>query len=78
MSRRAIRTTADGCSAWSTCPTAPRSLGAPHDYSSELWIVEADAVEKGPIAKVSTGLALRSQVHGAWVARDKLEASKLK
>jgi carotenoid cleavage dioxygenase-like enzyme len=51
---------------------------APHDYLSELWVLEADAIEKGPIAKVKTGLPLRSQVHGAWVARDKLDASKLK
>jgi carotenoid cleavage dioxygenase len=51
---------------------------APHDYLSELWIVEADAIERGPVAKVKTGLALRSQVHGAWVSREKLDASKLK
>ena len=47
------------------------------DYSSELWVVEADEVEKGPIAKVKTGLALRSQVHGAWVSRARLNSSKL-
>jgi len=58
-------------------PNGPPGQCAPHDYSSELWIVEADAIEKGPIAKVRTGLALRSQVHGAWVGRDKLNASKL-
>jgi carotenoid cleavage dioxygenase len=50
----------------------------PGDYSSELWLVEADAVEKGPVAKVKTGIALRSQVHGAWVSRERLNASKLK
>lgn len=49
----------------------------PSDYSSELWIVAADEVEKGPIAKVKTGLPLRSQVHGSWVSRAKLDASKL-
>jgi carotenoid cleavage dioxygenase len=51
---------------------------APHDYLSELWIIAADEVEKGPIAKVKTGFALRSQVHGAWVSREKLDQSKLK
>ncbi|WP_126173137.1 carotenoid oxygenase family protein [Altericroceibacterium xinjiangense] len=51
---------------------------APHDYSSELWIVEADNPAKGPIAKVKTGIALRSQVHGAWVGRERLNASKVK
>lgn len=50
----------------------------PADYSSELWIVEADAVEKGPVAKVKTGLPLRSQVHGTWVSRAKLDASCVK
>ena len=45
---------------------------------NELWIVNAGEVEKGPVAKVKTGLALRSQVHGAWVSRAKLDASKLK
>ena len=48
----------------------------PSDYSSELWILEADNIEAGPVAKVKTGLALRSQVHGAWVTRAKLETSK--
>ena len=51
---------------------------APHDYLSELWVIEADEVEKGPVAKVRTGLALRSQVHGTWVPREKLAASKLR
>ena len=50
----------------------------PGDYSSELWIVNAGEVAKGPVAKVRTGLPLRSQVHGTWVSRAKLDASKLK
>ena len=58
-------------------PNGPPGAPSP-DYSSELWIVEADEVEKGPIAKVRTGLALRSQVHGAWVGRTKLDQSKLR
>ncbi|MEO6387443.1 MAG: carotenoid oxygenase family protein [Croceibacterium sp.] len=57
-------------------PNGPPGAGSPHDYSSELWIVAADEVEKGPIAKVKTGLALRSQVHGAWVTRERLDAAK--
>jgi len=52
--------------------------GNPADYSSELWVIEADNVEKGPIARVKTGMALRSQVHGTWVSREKLDASKVK
>ncbi|MFC3096917.1 carotenoid oxygenase family protein [Alteraurantiacibacter palmitatis] len=50
----------------------------PADYASELWIVEADAVERGPVAKVKTGLPLRSQVHGTWVSRARLDASCVK
>jgi len=58
-------------------PNGPPGVN-PADYSSELWVVEADAVEKGPIAKARTGLPLRSQVHGTWVSRAKLDASKVK
>jgi carotenoid cleavage dioxygenase len=50
----------------------------PGDYSSELWIVNAGEVAKGPVARIKTGIPLRSQVHGTWVAREKLDASKLK
>jgi carotenoid cleavage dioxygenase len=50
----------------------------PGDYISELWIVNAGEVEKGPVAKVKTGIGLRSQVHGAWVTRERLDASKVK
>jgi carotenoid cleavage dioxygenase len=59
-------------------PNGPPGQGNPADYSSELWIVEADNVENGPIAKVKTGLPLRSQVHGSWVGREKLEGSRVK
>src|SRR5690606_34280545 len=59
-------------------PNGAPGQSAPHDYLSEVWVVEADAIEKGPIAKIKTGIALRSQVHGAWVARAKLDASKVK
>jgi carotenoid cleavage dioxygenase len=50
----------------------------PGDYSSELWIVNAGDVAAGPVAKIRTGIALRSQVHGTWVSREKLENSVLK
>jgi carotenoid cleavage dioxygenase len=59
-------------------PNGPLGQVAPHDYLSELWVIEADEIEKGPIAKVKTGLALRSQVHGAWVNRAKMGASTVK
>ena len=50
----------------------------PGDYLSELWIMLADDVEAGPIARIKTGLPLRSQVHGTWVSREKMDSSKLK
>jgi carotenoid cleavage dioxygenase-like enzyme len=50
----------------------------PGDYSSELWVIEAGDVGNGPVARIKTGLTLRSQVHGTWVSRDKLENSKLR
>ena len=50
----------------------------PGEYSSELWIVDAGDVAAGPVAKVKTGIALRSQVHGTWVGREKLDNSVLK
>ncbi len=50
----------------------------PGDYRSELWIVEAGNIAAGPIAKVRTGIALRSQVHGCWVSRERMDASTLK
>ncbi|MEZ5697023.1 MAG: carotenoid oxygenase family protein [Sphingomonadaceae bacterium] len=50
----------------------------PADYSSELWVIEADNIAAGPVAKVKTGMALRSQVHGSWVDRAKLDASKVR
>ncbi len=67
---------------WLLCmidlPNGPPGSGDPSDYSSELWVVEADNIEAGPIAKVKTGKALRSQVHGTWVSREKLENSRRK
>ena len=72
----------EGHGGWLLCmidiPNGPPGASDPSDYSSELWVVEADAIEKGPVAKVKTGKALRSQVHGTWVGREKLEASARK
>lgn len=53
----------------------PNSL-APGDYLSELWVIEADDVAKGAIAKVRLGIPLRSQVHGTWVSRAKLDSMR--
>jgi len=50
----------------------------PGYYSSELWVIDAGHVAKGPVAKVRTGMPLRSQVHGTWVSRAKMDNSVLK
>ena len=72
----------DGHGGWILCmidlPNGPPGAGDPSDYSSELWVVEADKIEAGPIARIKTGRALRSQVHGTWVSREKLENSRRK
>jgi carotenoid cleavage dioxygenase len=50
----------------------------PGDYRSELWLLDSGNVAAGPVATVKTGLPLRSQVHGSWVSRAKLENSVLR
>lgn len=59
-------------------PNGPPGAGDPADYLSEVWVIEADAIEQGPVARIKLGLPLRSQVHGTWVGREKLEASRVK
>lgn len=74
-----VTSTQDGHGGWVMSvidiPNGPPGQCAPEDYSSELWIMEADHIENGPIAKVKTGLTLRSQVHGTWVSRAKMDKS---
>ena len=38
-----------------------------HEYVSEMWVVEAQHVERGPIARIKIPLRLRVGVHGNWV-----------
>ncbi|MBN9142338.1 MULTISPECIES: carotenoid oxygenase family protein [unclassified Novosphingobium] len=49
---------------------------APGHYNQEVWIIEADAIGKGPIAKVKLPFATREQVHGNWVGRAGLEKTR--
>ncbi|MDB5717809.1 MAG: carotenoid oxygenase [Sphingomonas bacterium] len=44
-------------------------------FKSALWVIEADEVAKGPIAKVPMPVPLRPQVHGWWVPAAELEAA---
>ncbi len=42
-----------------------------HDaQGSEVWIVEAEHPENGPVARIEMPLRLRCQVHGNWVAAE--------
>ena len=44
-----------------------------HDVrGSEVWMVEAEHLDVGPIARIELPLRLRCQVHGNWVAADLL------
>lgn len=45
-------------------------------FKQELWILEADDIEKGPVAKVFMPFATCEQVHGNWVPRAKLEMAR--
>ncbi len=38
-----------------------------HEPYSQVWVVEAEHLDKGPIAKIHMPLRLRVQVHGNWV-----------
>jgi carotenoid cleavage dioxygenase len=48
------------------------------DYKSEVWIVDADNIAAGPVAKVKVPVALRPQVHGWWVSAAELAKSRHK
>lgn len=41
-------------------------------FASELWVIEAGDIGKGPIARVPMPLPMRAQVHGAWVSAEQL------
>ena len=38
-----------------------------HEPYSQVWVVEAEHLDKGPIAVIHLPVRLRSQVHGNWV-----------
>ena len=43
------------------------------EHKSELWVLDAGNVAKGPIAKVKVPVQLRPQVHGTWVPAAELK-----
>lgn len=42
----------------------------------EVWVLEADAMAKGPIAKVHMPFSTCGQVHGSWVPRHLLDQAR--
>jgi carotenoid cleavage dioxygenase len=45
----------------------------PEDFEHECWIIAADNIEAGPVAKISIPHRLRPQVHGWWVTAAQLK-----
>ena len=45
-------------------------------YPQKKWVIDAGAIGKGPVAKVSIPHALRPQVHGWWASAESLAAAK--
>lgn len=41
-------------------------------FKSEVWVLDANKLVEGPIARVQVPLPLRAQVHGCWVPADQL------
>jgi carotenoid cleavage dioxygenase-like enzyme len=46
------------------------------DYKSELWVIDAGDIAKGPVAKVAMPFRMRPQVHGWWVPMDALKNAR--
>ncbi len=45
----------------------------PEHVTQELWVIEADAVQNGPVAKILMPFTTSEQVHGNWVPRHLLD-----
>jgi carotenoid cleavage dioxygenase len=48
----------------------------PEYWVQEVWILEADAIANGPVAKIRMPFATCEQVHGTWVSRAKLDQAR--
>lgn len=46
------------------------------EYDSEIWIIDAGDIAKGPVARVQVPLKLRAQVHGWWVSAAELAKAR--
>ena len=45
-------------------------------FNQQLWILEADRIENGPIARVFMPFSTCEQVHGNWIPREKLNQAR--
>ena len=46
-------------------------------YESELWVIDAGDIGKGPVARVKIPIRLHTQVHGWWVPAAELAKSRV-
>lgn len=45
-------------------------------FAQEVWIIEADDIAKGPVARVFMPFVTCEQIHGGWVSRRLLDQSR--
>lgn len=45
-------------------------------YAQELWIIKADDIAKGPVARVFMPFTTCEQIHGGWVSRRLLDQAR--
>lgn len=48
----------------------------PEHWVQEVWILEADAIAAGPVAKIKMPFVTCEQVHGCWVSRARLDEAR--
>ena len=63
---------AEGRSGWIL--TVVDTQTGPEDFTHECWIIDADAIAAGPVARVHIPRRLRPQVHGWWVPAAEIAA----
>ncbi len=61
---------APGHAGWLVCVVDHQH--GPDTFTHECWIIDADDIGAGPVAKVTMPHRLRPQVHGWWVSADQL------
>ena len=58
---------------WLLC-VVDREAGT--DYESQLWVIDGDRVEAGPVARIKVPVPMRPQVHGWWVSEAQLARAR--